>query len=70
MNMKSRLTLQYWQDGVFFVGRLLEVPEVFSQGETLSELRTNIQDAYELMITQQRTSAPPTAQQELVEIEV
>jgi hypothetical protein len=36
------------------VGRLLEVPGVFSQGETLDELRENIQDAYELMVADQR----------------
>jgi predicted RNase H-like HicB family nuclease len=49
--MKSQFILEYWQDGSFVVGRLLEVPGVFSQGETLEELRENIQDAYELMVT-------------------
>jgi hypothetical protein len=34
---------------------------VFSQGETLEELRENIQDAYDLMVTQERSSAPATA---------
>ena len=34
----------------FYVGRLLEVPGVCSQGYTLEDLRENIQDAYELMI--------------------
>lgn len=41
--MRSRFTLQYWQDGDYYVGRLLEVPGVVSQGETLDELRENIQ---------------------------
>jgi predicted RNase H-like HicB family nuclease len=50
--MKSRFTLQYWRDGKFYVGRLLEVPGVASQGETMDELRDNIQDAYDLMVTQ------------------
>jgi len=49
--MRSQLTLEYWRDGKFFVGRLLEVPGVFSQGETLEELQENIQDAYDLMVT-------------------
>ena len=31
-------------------------------GETLEELRENIQDAYELMVTLERTPAPPAAQ--------
>jgi hypothetical protein len=46
--MRRSFTLEYWQDGALIVGRLLEVPGVFSQGETLDELRENIQDAYEL----------------------
>lgn len=68
--MRSLFTLEYWRDGAFFVGRLLEVPGVFSQGETLEELRENIQDAYDLMVTQQRPPAPATAQQQPVELDV
>jgi len=68
--MRSRFTLEYWRDGDFYVGRLLEVPAVFSQGETLEELRENIQDAYDLMVTQERTPAPATAQQQPVELDV
>ena len=68
--MRSRFTLEYWPDGAFFVGRLLEVPGVFSQGETLDELQENIQDAYELMVTRERSPAPITAQLQAVELEV
>jgi predicted RNase H-like HicB family nuclease len=68
--MRSRFTLEFWRDGEFYVGRLLEVPGVFSQGETLEELRENIQDAYELMVTQERSPAPATAQRQPVELEV
>lgn len=68
--MRGRFTLQYWQDGDFYVGRLLEVPGVFSQGETMDELRENIQDAYDLMVTQERSPAPPAAQLQAVELEV
>ena len=46
----SRFTLEYWEDEEWFVGRLVEVPGVFSQGETLEELKENISDAYNLMI--------------------
>jgi predicted RNase H-like HicB family nuclease len=46
----SKFTLEYWEDDGWFVGRLIEVPGVFSQGETLEELKANIQDAYKLMI--------------------
>ncbi len=68
--MRTQLTMEFWQDGKLFVGRLLEVPGVFSQGETLEELRENIQDAYDLMVTQERSLAPSVAQRELVELEV
>ena len=68
--MRGRFTLEFWQDGEFYVGRLLEVPSVFSQGETLEELHENIQDAYELMVTQERTPAPLAAQRQPVELEV
>ena len=68
--MRSRFTLEYWQDGGFYVGRLLEVPAVFSQGETLEELQENIQDAYELMVTQERSPAPVAAQRQSVELDV
>lgn len=44
--MRGHFTLEYWKDGDFYVGRLIELPSVFSQGETLEELLENIQDAY------------------------
>jgi predicted RNase H-like HicB family nuclease len=43
------LTLEYWLDRDWYVGRLREIPGVFSQGQTLEELEKNIQDAYALM---------------------
>jgi predicted RNase H-like HicB family nuclease len=46
----AKFTLEYWKDEGWFVGRLIEVPGVFSQGETLDELKENIHDAYTLMI--------------------
>ncbi len=42
-------TLEYWIDEGWYIGRLKEVPGVFSQGETLEELEDNIRDAYRLM---------------------
>ena len=47
--MRRRFTLEYWLDDGWYVGRLREIPGVFSQGETLTELEENIQDAYEAM---------------------
>lgn len=48
--MKRFFTLIYWQDEEWFVGRLKEVPGVFSQGETLEELQENIADAFRMML--------------------
>jgi predicted RNase H-like HicB family nuclease len=47
--MIRNVTLEYWLDDGWCVGRLKEVPGVFSQGETLAELEHNIRDAYQLM---------------------
>jgi predicted RNase H-like HicB family nuclease len=53
MSMTVRFTLEYWKDDDWYVGRLREVPGVFSQGKTLKELEDNIRDAYELMVKDQ-----------------
>ena len=45
--MLREFTLEYWQDDGWYVGRLKEIPKVFSQGETLEELRNQIKDAYQ-----------------------
>ena len=47
--MVKELTLQYWMDDGWYVGKLIEVPGVFSQGETLPELQDNIGEVYKLM---------------------
>jgi predicted RNase H-like HicB family nuclease len=47
--MKHEFTLEFWEDDGWFVGKLKEVPGVFSQGETLQELEENIADAYQLI---------------------
>jgi predicted RNase H-like HicB family nuclease len=51
--MSIRFRLEYWQDGGWFVGRLPQVPGVFSQGATLEELEENILDAYRMMIEEE-----------------
>ena len=48
--MKRQFTLEYWLDDGWYVGKLKEIPGVFSQGETIAELEKNIQDAYKLMV--------------------
>lgn len=47
--MLRQFILEYWIDEGWYVGRLKEVPGVFSQGETLAELEENIRDAYRLV---------------------
>ena len=48
--MERHFTLEYWMDDEWYVGKLKEVPGVFSQGATLDELETNVRDAYHLMV--------------------
>ena len=48
--MKRVFTLEYWQDDTWFVGKLKEIPGVFSQGKTIEELKENIIDAYHMML--------------------
>ena len=48
--MIRRFTLDFWVDEGWYVGKLREVPGVFSQGKTLEELKMNVKDAYALMM--------------------
>ena len=50
--MKRFFTLEYWQDDGWLVGRLKEIPGVFSQGKTLDELKENVVDAYRMMLAE------------------
>jgi predicted RNase H-like HicB family nuclease len=47
--MNKRLTLIYWKEEKFWLGKLLEHPEIMTQGEILEELEENIKEAYLLM---------------------
>ena len=48
--MIRSFTLDFWMDEGWYVGKLREVPGVFSPGESLEELKMNIRDAYDLMM--------------------
>jgi predicted RNase H-like HicB family nuclease len=48
--MKSKLTMIYWKSDKFWVGRLVEHPDIMTQGRTLKELEENMRDAYKLMV--------------------
>jgi predicted RNase H-like HicB family nuclease len=40
----------YWKGDHFWLGKLLEHPEIMTQGETLQELEENLRDAHRLMV--------------------
>lgn len=56
--MVKYFTLEYWMDEGWYVGRLKEVPGVFSQGASLEELEENIRDAYQLMMEEEAEVLP------------
>ncbi len=47
--MKTKMTMIYWKGEKFWLGKLLEHPEIMTQGETLEKLEENNRDAYLLM---------------------
>lgn len=63
-----RLTLEYWPDDDGYVGRLREVPGVFSQGETVAELEENIRDAYGLVVEDAGEEPHPGARRKPIEV--
>lgn len=67
--MRRSFTLEYWRDDDAYVGRLKEVPGVFSQGESLDELEENIRDAYHLVLEDEPLAEVGTAVKE-IEVEV
>ncbi len=40
----------FWKGECFWLGKLLEHPEIMTQGETLEELWENLRDAYLSMV--------------------
>jgi len=59
--MERNFTLEYWIDDGWYIGRLKEVPGIFSQGESLEELEENIQDAYNMMLNEDTLQYHPEA---------
>ena len=47
--MNAKMTMIYWKGENFWLGKLLEHPEIMTQAVTLEELEENIKDAYLLM---------------------
>ena len=68
--MVRHFTLEYWIDDGWYVGKLREIPGVFSQGETLEELEDNIKDAYHIMLDEEEQSERSDVQVKELELEV
>jgi len=47
--METKLRMVYWKGEKFWVGKLLEYPDIMTQGKTLKELEENMKEAYMLM---------------------
>ena len=48
--MEHKLTMVYWRGDKFWLGKLMEHPEIMTQGETVEELEENIKDAYRSIV--------------------
>lgn len=48
----TRLTMLYWKGETFWLGKVLERPDIMTQGETIEELEENLKDAYMMMVTE------------------
>ena len=48
--MSHKLKVIYWKSTHFWLGKLLEYPEIMTQGETLEELEENLIDAYRCIV--------------------
>ena len=48
--MNTKLTMVYWKSKKLWLGKLVEHPEIMSEGRTLKELEENIQDACRMMV--------------------
>ena len=64
----ATFTLEFWIDDDWYVGRLREVPGIFSQGKTLEELKDNVKDAYHLMTEDQETPTDTPVQTEEIQV--
>jgi len=70
VGMRKHFTLEYWQDEAGYVGRLKEIPGVFSQGETLDDLKANILDAYSLVLEESKQSLPENVKSKVKRIQL
>lgn len=48
--MNPKITMIYWKGEKFWLGKILEHPEIMTQGENIEELEENLKDAFRLML--------------------
>ena len=44
--INKTMTMIYWKEDDFWLGKILEHPEIMTQGLALEELELNLQDAF------------------------
>jgi len=47
--METELKIVHWKGKKFWVGKLLEYPDIMTQGKTLKEFEGNMKEAYVFM---------------------
>lgn len=68
--MLRQFTLEYWIEDEWYIGRLKEVPGVFSQGESLQDLEDSIRDAYQMVMAEEDVPSHAGSQTKTLEVEV
>ena len=63
--MLRHFTLEYWVDDGWYVGRLKEIPGVFSQGETLEELEKKLREAYKRKMEEEEPLGVKTQEKDI-----
>ena len=48
--MTAQLKIVFWQGDRYWLGKLVDHPEIMSRGETIEELETNLRDAYRELV--------------------
>ena len=44
--MDAQLKMVFWQGDRYWLGKLVDHPEIMCQGETIEDLEANLRDAY------------------------
>ena len=63
----ASFTLEYWLDNDWYVGKLRELPNCFSQGESLQELEENIKDVYSMLL-EDKMPLPANAKTKMLQL--